>query len=87
MPEFISAPLNRIRAMATAGQVIAGNVYFANDVQQTFICATDGSLVPMSSIILSGNITGTPGPAGPQGPAGADGLTTAQVAALAIALG
>jgi hypothetical protein len=89
MAQFISAPLQRILAMANAGQIVAGNIYYANDQQppQTFISATDGSLIPMSSIILSGNITGEPGPQGPAGADGANGLTAGEVAALAIALG
>jgi hypothetical protein len=60
--------------------IVAGDCYFANDTLQLFIAATDGSLVPFTNIILSGNITGEPGPAGaastvpgPQGPVGPAG--------------
>jgi hypothetical protein len=69
MAQFISAPLRTILAMAQASQIVPGNIYYSNDQNpgQSFIAATDGSLVPMSSIILSGNITGTPGPAGRKG--------------------
>jgi hypothetical protein len=60
--------------------IVAGDLYFDNVGLQLFLAATDGALVPATNIIMSGNITGTPGPAGaastvpgPQGPHGPAG--------------
>jgi hypothetical protein len=72
--------------MAAAGEVVAGNIMFANDTQEVFFVAVGSGLVPLSSIVLTGSITGTPGPAGPQGPAGADGQIAEQIQATAIAM-
>lgn len=73
MAVFHSLPYNGIQRLIQIGGIVAGDIYFANDTQQTFIAATDGSLVPTTSIIMSGNITGEPGADGPPGPTGADG--------------
>jgi hypothetical protein len=57
--------------------IVPGDCYFANDQASLYVAATDGSLVPFTSIIMSGNITGEPGPAGPEstvpGPQGPQG--------------
>ncbi|MGC2530668.1 MAG: hypothetical protein WA639_23230 [Candidatus Acidiferrum sp.] len=79
------------------GQIIPGDIYYANDDNPgtTYLAATDGALVPIGSLILSGNITGTPGSVGPAGPQGETGETgpqgpatpLSQQIALTIALG
>src|ERR1700687_4236668 len=48
---------------------VPGDLYYDSSANpgQLFIAATDGHLVPLSSMILSGNITGTPGETGQQG--------------------
>jgi hypothetical protein len=95
MAQFHSMRYNQILLLAQAGQIVPGDVYMANDTAQLYLAATDGSIVPMASLIFSGIIsgeTGAPGPAGPQGPTGATGpagpaTPLAQQIALTIALG
>jgi hypothetical protein len=69
---FHSLKYSAILALAqrVPSGIVSGDCYFSCDTLQLFVAATDGALVPFSSIIMSGNITGEPGPAGPQGPAG-----------------
>jgi hypothetical protein len=88
MAQFLSMPRAALNALVTANQIIPGNIYYVNtdNPGSVYIAATDGALVPLENIILSGNITGTPGPQGPQGPAGADGQTAEQIQATAIAM-
>jgi collagen triple helix repeat protein len=78
MAQFHSMPYNKLLILAQAGQIVPGDVYMANDTAQLYLAATDGSIVPMASLIFSGIISGeagAPGPQGPQGPAGATGST------------
>jgi hypothetical protein len=79
MAVFHSLAYNAILSLAqrVPSGIVPGDCYFANDRAELFVAATDGALVPFSSIIMSGNITGEPGPVGPastvpgpQGPAG-----------------
>jgi hypothetical protein len=97
MATFNSLKKQQLIAMASAGQIVAGNLYFANDTQELFLAVTgtpNAALFPMSSLILSGEyelagnqgpqgIQGETGPAGPQGPP----TPLAQQIALTIALG
>jgi hypothetical protein len=93
MAQFLSMPRAALNALVTANQIVPGNLYYVNSDNpgSLYIAATDGSLVPSTNIILSGNISAEAGPEGPQGPAGADGQTAEQiqasVIAMAIALG
>lgn len=75
MALFHSLRLSTLLAMAAAGQIVAGDIYYANDQNpgQTFIAAVGGSLVPLSSIVLQGNIQADSGETGPQGPKGDPG--------------
>jgi hypothetical protein len=72
MAVFHSLAYNAILSLAqrVPSGIVPGDCYFANDRAELFVAATDGALVPFTSIIMSGNITGAPGPTGPQGPAG-----------------
>jgi hypothetical protein len=97
MAQFISLKKQQLLAQASAGQIVAGNLYFASDTQELFLAVTgepNPALFPMSSLILTGQyeLAGNPGPAGAdgeRGPAGPQGpgITTAQMIATAIALG
>lgn len=51
---------------------ISGDLYYANDTQQLFVCA-QGYLFPVSGILAGGIQLAEVGPAGTQGPAGRDG--------------
>jgi hypothetical protein len=83
MAVFHSMSYSAIQRLVQLGQIIAGDLYFANDQVGSsqgnlYIAATDGALVPMASIILSGNITGEPGAQGSAGPIGPTGATGPQ---------
>jgi hypothetical protein len=100
MAQFISMKKQQLIAMASAGQIVAGNLYFSNDTQELFLAVTgtpNAALFPMSSLILTGEYElagnqgpagadGAQGPAGPHGPAG-PGISLAQAIATSIALG
>jgi hypothetical protein len=77
MAVFHSLPYEQIQRLATAGSIVAGDLYYANDTLQLFIAATDGALVPAANIILSGSIVGQAGGDGPTGPTGPEGATGA----------
>jgi hypothetical protein len=94
MPQIVSVKKQQLLAMANAGQITAGWIYFANDTQETFLAVTgepNVALFPMSSLILTGQyeLAGAPGPQGETGPQGPAGPPTplAQQIALTIALG
>src|SRR5271163_3232616 len=80
MAVFHSLKYSAILALAAKNACVPGDLYYACDDQNLYICATDGSVAPAAGIIMSGGITGEPGPAGPastvpgpqgpQGPAG-----------------
>jgi hypothetical protein len=99
MATFRSLKLAEILAQAQAGQLVPGDLVYANDQNpgQLFLVVTgnpSSALYPMSSLILSGNyqLEGAPGPqgiqgeVGPAGPVG-PGVSLAQVIATSIALG
>ena len=52
---------------------VPGDIYYDTTHLKSYIAATDGSLVPMDGIILSGSIKGQVGAQGIQGPAGEQG--------------
>ena len=94
MAQFISMSKQNLLALVNGGKAIAGNLYYANDTQELFLCVTGNpnpALFPMTSLILSGNyeLQGPPGAAGATGPAGPQGPATplAQQIALTVALG
>lgn len=98
MAQFLSVKKQTLIAMANAGQIVAGNLYFASDTQELFLAVTgepNPALFPMSSLILTGQyeLAGNPGPAGadgaqgPKGDPGSPGISLAQVIATSIALG
>ena len=100
MAQFISVKKQTLIVMANAGQIVPGNLYFADDTQELFLAVTgepNAALFPMSSLILSGtySLAGPAGPAGaagetgPQGPKGDPGPAAplSQSIALAVALG
>lgn len=67
MANFHSLPLNKFPLIG-----VSGDVYYANDTQQIFLCAGVSGMVPFDGI-LSGGISLATGPAGPQGPTGPTG--------------
>ena len=94
MAQFISLKKQQLIALASGGQITAGNLYFASDTQELFLAVTgepNAALFPMSSLILTGQyeLAGAPGPAGATGATGPQGPATplAQQIALTIALG
>lgn len=77
MAQFHSLSYNQLQGLVNAGGVVAGDLYYANDRQQLFVAVSDGSIFP-TSMILTGNIVGTPGAegaSGAQGPQGSTGAT------------
>jgi hypothetical protein len=95
MAQFISMSKRNLLALVNGGQAVAGNIYFAADTQETFLCITGSpnpGLFPVTSLILSGQyeLAGPPSTVpGPQGEEGEQGPPTplAQQIALTIALG
>jgi hypothetical protein len=77
MVTFHSLKYAAIQGLATKGAIVVGDLYYANDTQELYLACTDGSIAPLSSLILSGNIQGTPGGDGPTGAPGATGATGA----------
>ena len=80
MAQFISVKYQQLLAMATAGQIVAGNLYYADEQNpgQLFLAVTgtpNPNLFPMSSLILTGQyeLAWIPGPAGADGATGATG--------------
>jgi len=66
--KFFTMPRNKVPGGAGPGDIV-----FANDTKETFVLATDGHVVPMSGIVLSGSIVGEAGAEGSTGPAGEQG--------------
>jgi|SRR5271155_126291 len=66
MSVFHSLPYAAILGLAqrVPSGIVPGDVYFSVDTLQLMVAATDSSLVPFNNLIMSGNITGTPGPCG-----------------------
>ena len=79
MAQFLSMPRSQLNALVAANQIVPGNLYYVNSDSpgSVYIAATDGALVPLSNIILSGNIVGEDGAEGPTGPTGPTGTTGA----------
>jgi hypothetical protein len=80
MAVFHSLKYSAILALAANNACVPGDLYYACDDHNLYICATDGSVAPAAGIIMSGGITGEPGPAGaastvpgPQGEIGPQG--------------
>jgi hypothetical protein len=71
MAQFHSLPFN---AFPSIGQGVSGDLYYASDRSQLFVCA-EGYLLPVDGI-LSGGIQLGVGPQGPPGPPGAPGIPT-----------
>jgi len=69
MAQFHSLPSSQLPG---PGEGISGDLYFAVDTNQLFVCAT-GYLLPVSGILSGGLSLNQTGPQGPQGTPGAPG--------------
>ncbi|SRR6266851_2472742 len=72
MAQFHSSVQRFIDPLITGGGVI-GDVYFATDTHNLYLCLGTGGLALLDSLLSTGYAQGNPGPQGPQGPVGATG--------------